>query len=310
MKATWIIAALALGVAPVWAQAPQTTPQPSPAQGAPQPSPAQKVPEPSPAQKASQSSAAPAAEARDTAAGRAQMRMMENVLAQAVRAGAETLGRQMQIAEPGSLIVTGTARARGIILDGYGVFFDVDVPMMKQSVIWSRQMMIREELRTSYRAMLAQMPEGPDRQRVRQALAELERPGASLYPTMPLVQAAPPGTAAAQTVNDAGSSPPAGTAPAAAAPAAPAIDTRDPNEQYTEAVKAALINAMLDYNFNIAPDEWLTVAARDAEGPLTPDQLYDVSTLVFRVKGSDILAFRAGRITRDEARKKVIVQEF
>ena len=285
MKATWIIAALALGVAPVWAQAPQALPQPSPAAAGQPPS-------------------------QDAAARRAQVRMMENVLAQAVRAGAETLGRQMQVAEPGSLIVTGTARARGFVLDGYGVFFDVDVPMMKQSVIWSRQMMIREQLRAQYRAMLSQMPEGPDRQRVRQALAELDRPGASLYSAMPLVQPTPPGAAAAQTVNETAAPSTSGAAPTAGAPAAPVIDTRDPNEQYTEAVKAALIDAMLDYNFNIGAEEWLTVAARDAEGPLTPGELYDVSTLVFRVKGSDLLAFRAGRITRDEARRKVSVKEF
>ena len=286
MKATWIIAALALAAAPVRAQQP------------PAPPPQLQVP-PAPA----------AAPAQDGAARRAQVRMMESVLAQAVRAGAETLGRQMQVAEPGSLIVTGTARARGFVLDGYGVFFDVDVPMMKQSVIWSRQMLMREQLRAQYRAMYAQMPDGPERERVRQALAELDRPGASLYSTMPLVQPPPPtGGASAQAVNE--TTTPSGTASASAAVPPPAIDPRDPNELYTEAVKAALIDAMLDYNFNIGADEWLTVAARDAEGPSTPGELYDVSTLVFRAKGSDLIAFRAGRMTRDEARKKVVVREF
>ena len=40
---------------------------------------------------------------------------------------------------------------------------------------------------------------------------------------------------------------------------------RDPNEAYTRAVKEALVDAMLESSgpLNLAPDEWLTVAARD-----------------------------------------------
>src|SRR4029078_10772027 len=67
-----------------------------------------------------------------TGARQQQVRMMGGVIVAAVRNGAEGLARQLQVAEPGSLIVTGTARARGFALEGYGVFFDVDVPPMKQ----------------------------------------------------------------------------------------------------------------------------------------------------------------------------------
>jgi hypothetical protein len=68
---------------------------------------------------------------------------------------------------------------------------------------------------------------------------------------------------------------------------------------------------MLDYSgpLGIGPDEWLTIAARDAEGPLNPGEPYDAVTIVLRIKGNDLAAFRADRITREEARKRVLVHE-
>jgi hypothetical protein len=289
VKGTWIVlTALTLSGAPAFAQeVPAPLPQP--------PAPAKPAP-------------------ADGAARRGQVRMMESVLTQAVRAGAETLAKQMQLAEPGSVIITGTARARGFVLDGYGVFFDVDVPMMNQSIIWSTRVMLREQQRVQLQRWLQQLPEGPDRQNVRQMLAAIDRTGAPLAMAIPIPspppQPAGSGSATAQSVNE--TTPPAASPkglpslPAAVLP----IDTRDPNEQYTDAVKTALIDAMLDYNFNVGSDEWLTVAARDAEGPMTPNEIYDASTLVFSAKGSDLAAFRAGRLSREEARKKVIVREF
>ena len=63
----------------------------------------------------------------------------------------------------------------------------------------------------------------------------------------------------------------------------------------------------------IAPEQWLTVAARDDEGrdSLSPqDPLEEVVTMIYRVKGSDLMAYRAGRIDRDEVRKRVQVTQF
>ena len=70
---------------------------------------------------------------------------------------------------------------------------------------------------------------------------------------------------------------------------------------------------MIDYStpMSIAPEQWLTVAARDNEGrdSLAPqDPLEEVVTMIYRVKGSDLMAYRAGRIDRDEVRKRVQVQ--
>jgi hypothetical protein len=71
---------------------------------------------------------------------------------------------------------------------------------------------------------------------------------------------------------------------------------------------------MLDHSgpIGVGNDEWLTVAARDNEhrDRLVPGDPYDLLTIVLRIRGSDLAAFRADRISRDEARKRVEVREF
>jgi hypothetical protein len=99
--------------------------------------------------------------------------------------------------------------------------------------------------------------------------------------------------------------------------APPAVDARvldNPAEGYTREVKAALVDAMIENSGPLAlgPEEWLTVAARDnvPRDPLIPGDMADFSTIIFRVKGSDLAAFRAGRMTLEEARQKVEVREY
>jgi hypothetical protein len=238
---------------------------------------------------------------RADAARRDQVRNMEMLLTSAVRRGAESLARTMQTSEPGSLIVTNTARTRGFVLEGFGVFFDVDVPMMKQSVVWSMQTLLRAQRRLDLQNFIANTSDGPARRQAELQLRQLERGGPVMPSPVPVPSAAPQpapsGIAVAQTVEE---------------PTAPAVpEPADPNEQYTEAVKASLIDAMLDYGgLPIADDEWLVVAARDSEGPPTPGALDDASTIMLKVKGSDLMAYRSNQITKEEARKKVEVREF
>ena len=52
---------------------------------------------------------------------------------------------------------------------------------------------------------------------------------------------------------------------------------------------------------------WWDNVPRD---PLLPGDLADFSTVIFRLKGSDLASFRAGRITLEEARQKVDVREY
>ena len=59
------------------------------------------------------------------------------------------------------------------------------------------------------------------------------------------------------------------------------------------------MDAMIENSGPIAlgADEWLTVAARDnvPRDPLIPTDAADTRSVIFRVKGSDLAAFRAGR---------------
>ena len=241
---------------------------------------------------------------------RDDIRVMESVLTNALQKGAQDLARQMQVSEPGSLFVTGAGRARGFVLDGYGIFFDVDVPGMRQSVVWSAQMLQQAQERENLRQFIERSrPNSPERQLAELTLRRLERQGPAGTP--PPADQPARGNVSAATVTD----PPTTPSPAVNAPVAPlppAAAPRDPNELYTDAVKTALIDAMLKYSafLKIGADEWLTVAARDSDGPLMPGQIDDSSTIVLRIKGSDLSAFQSGKLTREEVLKRVEVKEF
>ena len=87
----------------------------------------------------------------------------------------------------------------------------------------------------------------------------------------------------------------------------------DPGLAYTNEVKAALVDAMLDYGapIPIGDDQWLTIAARDDnDSRLGGGDPYDVSTIVLRISGADLGAFRAGKLTREEALGKVEAREY
>jgi len=230
---------------------------------------------------------------RDEQRRRNQIRIMEGVLVQAVRLGAEEVSTEIQRFEPaGVTVLSGVPRARGFVLDGYGVFFDVEIPDMNQSVIWSMMNVQRDRqvgnALDSLRTALESMPDGPPRQRAQMDLQQLIKTvGPGMPPRGPQGQPAPaPGQVSA----------------AAAMP--------DPNVLYSDAVKGALIDVMLDHSLqmNLGADEWLTVAARASEGPMPPAGLSDVITIVLRVKGSDLSVYQADPAKRDEIRQRVKVE--
>jgi hypothetical protein len=264
------------------------------------PRPEQSIPQPA----AAPGSVAPAAA---VAARRADIRMMETVLTQALAKGAADLARLLTANEPNSAFVTSTGRARGFALEGYGMFFDVDVPGMRQSVVWSAQMRQLAQQRDQLREFLAQNPTHPARRVLEVNLRQIERMMLGVT-TQPIPSPVPnqvpaQGVAVATNVAD--------TTLVPAPAVAPVAELRDPNELYTDSVKDALIDAMLRNSgfLKIADNEWLTVAASDSDGP-TPGQLEDASRIVIRVKGSDLSAFQAGKLTREEVMKRVEVKEF
>jgi hypothetical protein len=247
--------------------------------------------------------------------------VMEGALAQAVDFGAKQLNRQILSVMPGVFMLEGEARARGVHLDGYGVFFDVRVPMMRQSMVWSLRMMMDQDdaanqaLVTDLRKQLQGITDAGTRASMEKAIRQLERQAPR---SVARNQQVTPGVVATDASSPAvGAAAAAGmsTRPAPAMTPADSVWAQDPNRAYTEAVTRALVDAMIDYStpMSIGPEQFLTVAARDDEGrnALAPqDPLEEVVTMIYRIKGSDLLAYRAGRIDRDEVRKRVQMSQF
>jgi hypothetical protein len=233
---------------------------------------------------------------------RNDIKMMETLLTNAVRNGASTVASRLQVQEPGTLFVTETARTRGFSLDSYGVFFDVDVPDLKPSMLYVMRELYDRDTRNKI-AQLQQLRLGTtDPTEARQLDAQLHALGAhsDASGNTPVAEHPPAaGTATAQSVDT-------------AAPPMTPLDPNSVNALYTDSVKSALIDAMLKYNFTprIGDEEWLTVAAREASGPPLPGQLDEASTIVIRIKGSDLADYQAGRITREDILKRVKVSEF
>ena len=254
--------------------------------------------------------------------------VMEGALARAVNYGAQQLNRQIADAMPGVFMLEGEAAARGVHLDGYGVFFDVRVPMMRQSMMWSMRMLMNQN-DASDRATVAELRKSLEgvtdpntRASIQKAIASIEARAINVGPRNQQNSQATP-----QTINSGGSivTPsadvvlgPAGQAGLPTPRQTPSADTlwqKDPNRAYTEAVTRALVDAMIDFStpMVIGPDQWLTVAARDDEGrdSLAPqDPLEQVVTMIYRIKGSDLQAYRSGKIDRDEVRKRVQISQF
>jgi hypothetical protein len=77
-----------------------------------------------------------------TTDARFKVRVMEGVLERAVEHAAMVMNQQLRTVSPDLVLLTGAARARGYRLDGYGLFFDVQVPAaLRQSMGWTVRMM-------------------------------------------------------------------------------------------------------------------------------------------------------------------------
>jgi hypothetical protein len=247
---------------------------------------------------------------------RQQISMMEGVLERAVQNGVDNLRRKVRTVMPDdALMQGGLPQVRGFRLEGYGIFFDVEVPGLRPSMAWTLRtlndtgMALARDL-AQMRAYVQSLPDARVRQDLDRTLQRIQR-GIGPVPAQAAERAAvqqAPGTVSAQSVDTSVS--------AAATPAAPQVDPAlliDPNDAYTEEVKAAIVDAMIEYSgaLVIGADEWLTVAAKDNE-PSTPFAPADpdAKTILLRAKGADLAAFRAGRLTLEEVRKRVEVREF
>jgi hypothetical protein len=274
---------------------------------------------PPPAQPATQTAPSAPASAPATPAPASEERLkevkfMEDVLASAVKAGAYEFGNRIRQADPTSLIVVNTPHARGIALDGYGVVFDVDVPLMNLSIVTNLRQSYVNDLRgqiSDVQQYLARSTNPEEQQRLQFQLRML---------TLTLQTMAPGPDPRANTALDARAanglapvaSQPPGTVSAATVPELPPIETHDTNELYSDAIKKSLIDAMLNHSaaLRLGDNEWLTVAARDNAGSSIPGALDDHSGIILRLKGSDLTAFQHNQITREDVLKRLEIREW
>lgn len=245
---------------------------------------------------------------------RLQVALMERALEMAVQQGANMMAQHLPAAVPQMLLFSGPARARGHRLEGYGVFFDVEVPALSQSVVWSFQTLERDIGLTQSIQSLRKHVESVSDNRLRatleQSLQRIEQmalPSTLAAGNQPETPAPAAGSNTKTVANRTSSVP---------APSAMQMESApqrlSPDAIYEQEVKTALIEAMLKNSGSIAlaPEEWLTVAARDSGARLSTNEISDFVTIQLRIKGSDLTAFRADRLSEDEAKKRVEVRVF
>ncbi len=237
----------------------------------------------------------------DQAQARYKIFVMEGVLEKAVQNGAAIVSRQVRAIAPDAMFLAGAAQVRGFRLDGFGVFFDVEVPALQPNVAWTLRAMMVDNGNSlaQLRAFVQKVADPAAREELLRAIRQVEL-------VMP----------STRTVDGQNGPQPVSDRPQGATPALPPdmLLISDPAAAYTREVKTALVEAMLENSgpLSVSNDEWLVVAARDSEpgNRLVPGDAYDTTTWVLRVKGADLAAFRAGRISLDEARRRVEVREF
>src|SRR4029453_15645038 len=199
-----------------------------------------------------------------------QINLFEGTLERAVTNAARRVAKDVQEHTSNADFMTTDAHAKGFILDGYGVFVYVEIPAL--------------DLNLTVGLMLDQFD------RDAQQKAEAEANPVSNRPEMK----ADPVPVIPKTAREAVKS------------------VMDTGQKYRNEVKLQLTDAMLDFtkNLELKPDEWLSVAARGGDGGAARGQILQLTTVVLRVKGSDLADYFAGRLTKEEARAKVEVRQF
>jgi hypothetical protein len=242
---------------------------------------------------------------------RYQITTMERVLEGAVEHGAKVTHDRLHAAGfPPDMLLSDNARVRGYRLEGYGLFFDVAVPMLEGSLTWSFQTLDQNNLglQSALTAIRSLVEKSGDTN-FEQALKRIELQVAPVS----INNAAPaPVLTGARTVTGSAAVAPD---PAPAAPAAAVTDAilDDPVEAFRAEIRDALMNAMLDHGaaLRLAPTDLLTIAARGGDdrtvlGPANDD----AQTIMITIGAADLTAYLSGQIGRDEARQRMTVRVF
>jgi hypothetical protein len=255
---------------------------------------------------------------------RYEIAVLERVLEGAVEHGvAVTRDRLQAVSQmPTELLVSDNAHARGFRLEGYGVFFDVSVPSF-ETTLWTMRMLDQNVVGLD-NAMreLQQVVKG--NANAEQALKRIElqvNPMSAARQASQKADVTDPRNATGSTAaiaGDADRPAPASQDPILKDPILkdailkdPIL--KDPNDAYRGEVMKALKEAMLAHSssLGIRPDEWLTIAARgnDDRPRLAPADV-NSRTRIMRLRGSDLAAYLARQITKDEALERIEVRVY
>jgi hypothetical protein len=235
---------------------------------------------------------------------RYQIGTMERVLENAVEHGASVSRDRLQAVAPVQALLVENARVRGYRLDGYGIFFDIDVPSLETTLYVALQTLDQNGL--GLQSAMSQVrsfiqAQAANDANLMQALKRIEL-------QLPVAITGGPDAPNARSA--------AGSAAFAAndSPAGGANDPilTNPAEVFRAEVMQSIIDALLDYSapLGIAPDEWLTVGVRRNEVRPRIGLDNNAQTYIARVRGSDLTAFRTGQISREDATKRVEVRVF
>jgi hypothetical protein len=247
----------------------------------------------------------------ETIRARQKISVIEGMLERAVQNGANNFSRQIQAAAPnadGMAMLMGAPLVRGFPIEGTGVFFDVQMPSLQLSMVWPLRYTQGADANTialvaDLRRRLEGVSDPQTRQDMGRTIQQLEqqlnsgvgrnrRPGA---------------TSVANAVT-----PQSSAAPPPVSPAEMGI-LDEPAEAWRTEVRNTLIDAMIEMpvSITVRAEEYIIVAAR---GVLSSDRLVadagDARTMELKLKGSDLMAVRAGTLTLEEARKRVVFREY
>jgi hypothetical protein len=221
---------------------------------------------------------------------RRQMRMFEGALQTSVRQGGEALVRQQAPELPHSLQLTANdPQVRGFAPPlGGGLYFYVAIP----------------EIRVLITELFMDQLRPPTEQPLRQAGRTRQGPPVNAASGLAGAQVAQPDPMT--------TSPEGANAPVPDDGRCSLRTTRSPSVPmldylYAVSVCDALMDAMLDNSgaLSVKEGEWLTIMlAPEAVGPgvINPTSSH---TTYLQIQGSDLLAYRQGKLTRDEARKRI-----
>jgi hypothetical protein len=240
------------------------------------------------------------AAAGDREPSRLQMGVMEDAFQRAVEATHGRAVEAMQVAAgmPALFTFEGNTRARAFRLEGYGVFFDVDLPPIPRSVEW--------QLRVLDTGAMLQ----PDIEQLQRQLAQINDPRVTraLAPILKSMQSKVSAGSSMAGASGGSSGSPSGVRPTLVGdvPGAAA----DPFRGYINELKRTLVQVMLEYgpSIRLGAEDWLHVAAREMSPRLMPGNPTE-ATLTLRIKAGDLAAFKAGRLTHEEAARRVDVKE-